>query len=1237
MTHDAARFRRVPGPRFHKPARAVLACALLLLAWTTARTPAQGRERGGIERYAGRDVAAGEVIVGLRSGADRMRLRVDADAEEDEPLASGRLLRIRSRSRSAAALVAALRSRGDIAFVEPNYIVYATREPDDARFPELWGLQNLGQVINGVAGTPGADINAVHAWDIAVGARTTVVGVVDTGVDYSHPDLAANIWSAPTAFTVTVGGRTISCAAGTHGFNAIAKSCDPFDDHGHGTHVSGTIGGVAANGAGVAGINWLASIMGLKFLSANGSGALSDAINAIEFAVQARAVLGQAANVRVLSNSWSGGGFSQALLDEILRANGSDMLFVAAAGNSASDNDSAPAYPASYTAANIIAVAATDNQDALASFSNFGAHSVHLGAPGVQVLSTLPGGTYGYFSGTSMATPHVSGSAALLLSRCALSTAGVKALILGSVDQIPSLADITITGGRLDVGRAIDNCGPSGNRAPTVTVTAPASGATASTPGAVRLAAIASDTDGGVARVAFFAGNALVGVASAPPYEVSWTDPPVGNYAITAVATDAAGAAATSSTAMLRVLPGPGSLPFGGTPAIIPGVVQVENFNEGGDGIGYHDLTVGNTGGVYRQTDVDIQAASDAGGGYAIGYVEPGEWLAYWVSVVSTATYDVSARIASQGAGGTCHLEVDGNDATGPVAIPSTGAWQQWQTIALPPVTLTGGTHLLRLVVDSKGPSGWLGNVNYLRFSAPGVNAPPLVQLTAPSNGATYTAPAAIALQATASDDDGTIANVTFYANDTAIGTDSTAPYAFSWTGVLPGTYQLTAVATDNSGASTTSSAATVQVLAPPPSTPFGGLPAVVPGTIEIENFDEGGEGVAYHDLTAANSGGKYRQTGVDLETTLDAGGGFSLGYAAAGEWLKYTVSVTAAGEYTLEARVASAGAGGIFHLEVDAIDVTGPLAVPATGGWQAWRSILLANVPLSTGTHALRLVLDASGATSWVGNFNYLRLTPTAPGNIPPSVQVTAPADESIFVPPASLTVTAAATDVDGIAQVAFYAGASLIGVDTSSPYSLPWNLVPAGDYAITARALDLQGGAATSAPIAVHVRAGTTSLPFGGARAPVPGPIEAENFDEGGEGLAYHDTTAGNSGGKFRQTDVDIESTTDAGGGFSIGYAASGEWLAYSINVSASGTYTMQARVASLTGGGTFHIEIDGVNVSGVLAVPNTGGWQLWQTVTRSGIALTAGPHVMRVVFDGAGTIGYVGNLNYIRWIAE
>ena len=416
------------------------------------------------EMYNGQEAAANEVLVKFRAVTLATILQAEAaeDVDQAGEVGGTGALRFHSTRKGVATLIRDLSARADVVeYAEPNYILHADLTPNDPRFGELWGLQNTGQPILGVAGKPGADISAVLAWDISTGSRSAVMTVVDTGIDYTHPDLAANVWSAPTAFTVSIGGRAITCPAGSHGFNAITNVCDPRDDNNHGSHVSGTIGAVGNNSVGVVGVNWTASIMGSKFLDASGSGTTANAINAIEFAIQAKAAFGGAtgaANVRVLSNSWGGGGFSQALLDEINKSGANDMMFVAAAGNEAADNDVAPHYPSSYNAANVVAVAATDNNDALASFSNFGATSVHLGGPGVNVLSTIIGANYAYFSGTSMATPHVSGAALLILSKCALITASLKTLILNNTDPIPSLSGITVTGGRLNVNKAIRAC-----------------------------------------------------------------------------------------------------------------------------------------------------------------------------------------------------------------------------------------------------------------------------------------------------------------------------------------------------------------------------------------------------------------------------------------------------------------------------------------------------------------------------------------------------------------------------------------------------------------------------------------------------------------------------------------------------------------------------------------------------------------------------------------------------------
>lgn len=415
------------------------------------------------ERVNGREAAAREVIVKFKRTVTAPSLSImsiDADAESQTPLSqSAPVFLIRSRSRAASVLLNALRSRADIEYVEPNYIVHTRATPNDSYFPSLWGMRNTGQTALGQPGVAGTDIGAASAWDVSTGSAANVVGVTDTGLDYNHPDLAGNVWSAPASFTVTVQGKTISCPAGSHGFNAITSSCDPSDDHNHGTHVSGTIGGSGNNTQGVTGVNWTTRIMGLKFLDSTGSGSTADAIALIDFAIQAKARFGDAANVRVLSASWGGTGYSQALADAIARAGNAEMLFVAAAGNEGTNNDADPEYPAGFALPNVLSVAAIDNRGALAGFSNYGASTVHLGAPGVSIYSTLKGSNYGWMSGTSMATPHVSGAAMLILSKCSVNTASLRSLILSNVDATPSLAGKTLSGGRLNVNKAIRACG----------------------------------------------------------------------------------------------------------------------------------------------------------------------------------------------------------------------------------------------------------------------------------------------------------------------------------------------------------------------------------------------------------------------------------------------------------------------------------------------------------------------------------------------------------------------------------------------------------------------------------------------------------------------------------------------------------------------------------------------------------------------------------------------------------
>lgn len=297
-----------------------------------------------------------------------------------------------------------------VEIVEPNYIYHMNKESNDPDFGKLWGLKNVGQKDpKGQVGVAGVDIDAVKAWDITTGSDKMVVAVIDTGIDYNHPDLKENLWTNEAELNGQAGvdddGNGV--VDDINGYNAITGKGDAQDDQGHGSHCAGTIGGRGDNGVGVVGVNWNVKLMGVKFLDANGSGTLDNALKAIDYATKMGA--------KVMSNSWGGGRFSQTLMDAVKRSNEAGALFVAAAGNDGSNNDGTPTYPASFDVPNVLTVAAVDNRGGMASFSNYGKKTVHVGAPGVNIYSST-GGSYESMSGTSMATPHVAGVAALVWS-----------------------------------------------------------------------------------------------------------------------------------------------------------------------------------------------------------------------------------------------------------------------------------------------------------------------------------------------------------------------------------------------------------------------------------------------------------------------------------------------------------------------------------------------------------------------------------------------------------------------------------------------------------------------------------------------------------------------------------------------------------------------------------------------------------------------------------------------------
>jgi subtilisin family serine protease/subtilisin-like proprotein convertase family protein len=432
-----------------------------------------------LEQRALMDAGLGpQLLLALRSG-DYRTVRLDSAAEVSSALA-------------------AYQADPDVMSAEIDQQVSISLLPNDPQMGSLWGLRNTGQS----GGTVDADIDADQAWDSRTGSLRTAVGVIDSGIDYTHPDLYRNIWlnqdeipaglglvdtDADGIFTFwdlaaaanagkvndanadgRIDGRDVLSDArwanGSDndgngkvddliGWDFVNNDNNPFDDNGHGTHVSGTIGAMGNNGVGVAGVNWKVSLVGLKFLDASGSGFTSAAVSALNYAVSE--------GIKISNNSWGGGGFSSAMATAISNARAAGHVFVAAAGNAAGNNDTTANYPSNYNSDNVVAVASTDRFDQLSSFSNFGATTVDLAAPGSSILSTTPNNTYSTFSGTSMATPHVAGAVALVWSAEPGMTYGqVISRIKSSVDVLSSLTGRVATGGRLNVAKALGAAAP---------------------------------------------------------------------------------------------------------------------------------------------------------------------------------------------------------------------------------------------------------------------------------------------------------------------------------------------------------------------------------------------------------------------------------------------------------------------------------------------------------------------------------------------------------------------------------------------------------------------------------------------------------------------------------------------------------------------------------------------------------------------------------------------------------
>lgn len=419
------------------------------LEWLVENAPTDQLESANlVESLESIEFVPGEVIVKLKNG-----INIAAVGEIQASIGATTLqttqtlgIQLWSVPQGIEEVVQAYSNDPRIEYIEPNYtITLDSTIPDDSSFSSLWGLNNTGQT----GGVADADIDAPEAWEIQTG-NDVVVGVIDTGIDYTHPDLVNNMWTNPGEIPGNgLDDDLNGYVDDVYGYDFAYNDGDPFDRQSHGTHVAGTIAAESNNGQGVTGVSWDAQLMAIQFLDDSGRGSTFNAIRAVEYATMMGAQL--------TNNSWGGGGFSQGLHDAIEAAGKANSLFIAAAGNNSRNTDASPYYPANYELDNVISVAATDHHDNLSWFSNYGATTVDLGAPGSSIYSTVPGGGYAYKNGTSMAAPHVAGVASLLWSEDpSLSASEVKQAILDSSDPIAALDGKTLSGGRLNALNALN-------------------------------------------------------------------------------------------------------------------------------------------------------------------------------------------------------------------------------------------------------------------------------------------------------------------------------------------------------------------------------------------------------------------------------------------------------------------------------------------------------------------------------------------------------------------------------------------------------------------------------------------------------------------------------------------------------------------------------------------------------------------------------------------------------------
>ena len=871
-------------------------------------------------------------------------------------------------------LQAALRGLKNFRFIEPDFAIWGQATVNDPGFSQLWGLHNTGQS----GGRIDADIDAPEAWDITRGNGSVVVGVIDSGVDYNHPDLAGAIWSNPGEIAGDgIDNDGNGYVDDVRGWNFHSNNNNPMDDNNHGTHVAGTIAAVGNNGIGVAGVA-NAKILPLKFLGADNTGSTSNAISAINYATKLRRDHG--INIRVTNNSWGGGGASTALQNAIIAHRDAGIMFVAAAGNGGSDsigdnNDSTPYWPSNYNYSNVIAVAATDRHDNLASFSNFGPSTVHLGAPGASIYSTLRSGSYGTMSGTSMAAPHVAGVVALAWSLMPSATMQqVRDTILQSVDLVSSLNGKVSSNGRLNAHNAL-----------------------------LRLSF--ANLNNGVLTVTGTGGNDTMALALKGGNIVAELNGQSREFAASSVASIIYNAGGGNDRIDVRDVPASKNVTINGGSGddeINVGLgTQLANI--------LSNITVNGYAGNDRIAFSDVAATST---GSFVYTVNAGSFTR---SGLPTTSHNSVEQITLNTSNGSDRIDLNGGvSALTTININANGgnddlylAPNTGRLSTIPAVlNVAMGTGTDRIFVnDSQEP-----NAQWFQISDQLVNRDAGFRMS--YSGAEFVevfggigadrfdlTPGSATEFKVHGNDPGPPAFGDVYRMNLSGATGmqhtpgETGAGRFTFSNRQPISY-------------TGIERLEVDELV---RRPYLGSPFAVgstPITIQAEHFDVAGQNITYYDTTPGNTPGSFRAgEDVDIRSTADAGGGHRITATVAGEWTEYTINVAQAGSYRLDLRVACAANGARVRVLLDGNDITGAISVPNTGAWDSLTT-LTKDVVLPQGEHILRLVTDAHGSGGEGGSYNWLRLTQLVSNEEPPPPPPPPPPGDS----PVVVTVTQAA-----------------------------------------------------------------------------------------------------------------------------------------------------------------------------------------------------------------------------------